>query len=99
MSPMTALHTPFKKQTCPFEILGDLRALISQVNTPLAVRSSSMLEDAMHEPFAGIYGTKMTPNNQPDVNARFNKLVEAIKVRVCHHFFQIGQRLYESHTS
>jgi len=32
----------------------------------------------MHEPFAGIYGTKMTPNNQPDTDTRFQKLVEAI---------------------
>jgi len=78
----------FQKADLPFEILGDLRALISQVNTPLAVRSSSMLEDAMHEPFAGIYGTKMTPNNQPDVNARFNKLVEAIKYVYATTFFR-----------
>jgi phosphoenolpyruvate synthase/pyruvate phosphate dikinase len=69
----------FQKADLPFEVLGDLRALISQVHTPLAVRSSSMLEDAINEPFAGIYGTKMTPNNQSDVNVRFNKLVEAIK--------------------
>lgn len=78
----------FQKADLPFEILGDLRALISQVTTPLAVRSSSMLEDAMHEPFAGIYGTKMTPNNQPDINARFNKLVEAIKYVYATTFFK-----------
>ena len=69
----------FQQASLPFEILGDLRALISEVHVPLAVRSSSMLEDAMFEPFAGIYGTKMTPNNQPDADTRFNKLVEAIK--------------------
>ena len=69
----------FQNAALPFEILGDLRALISEVNIPLAIRSSSMLEDAMFEPFAGIYGTKMTPNNQPDADTRFNKLVEAIK--------------------
>ena len=78
----------FQKADLPFEILGDLRALISQVTTPLAVRSSSMLEDAMHEPFAGIYGTKMTPNNQPDINTRFNKLVEAIKYVYATTFFR-----------
>ncbi|MCB2206811.1 MAG: PEP/pyruvate-binding domain-containing protein [Bacteroidetes bacterium] len=78
----------FQKADLPFEILGDLRALISQVTSPLAVRSSSMLEDAMHEPFAGIYGTKMTPNNQPDINARFNKLVEAIKYVYATTFFK-----------
>ena len=69
----------FQKASLPFEILGDLRSLISQVNTPLAIRSSSILEDSQHEPFAGIYGTKMTPNNQPDTTTRFNKLVEGIK--------------------
>ena len=69
----------FQKADLPFEILGDFKMLISQVHTPLAVRSSSMLEDAMFEPFAGIYETKMTPNNQHDPNTRFQKLVEAIK--------------------
>ncbi|MFC2092891.1 PEP/pyruvate-binding domain-containing protein [Bacteroidota bacterium] len=69
----------FQKADLPFEILGDLQMLISQVHSPLAVRSSSMLEDTMFEPFAGIYETKMTPNNQYDPNKRFQKLVEAIK--------------------
>lgn len=78
----------FQKAALPFQVLGDLRALISQVTTPLAIRSSSMLEDAMNEPFAGIYGTKMTPNNQTDINARFNKLVEAIKFVYASAFFR-----------
>jgi len=78
----------FQKADLPFDVLGDLRALIAQVNVPLAVRSSSMLEDAMHEPFAGIYGTKMTPNNQPDTTTRFNKLVEAIKYVYATTFFK-----------
>ncbi|MFC2103126.1 PEP/pyruvate-binding domain-containing protein [Bacteroidota bacterium] len=70
----------FQKAELPFGILGDLRTLISKVKSPLAVRSSSMLEDALHEPFAGIYSTKMTPNNQPDIDTRFRKLIEAIKL-------------------
>jgi phosphoenolpyruvate synthase/pyruvate phosphate dikinase len=72
-------HT-FQKADLPFEILGDLRKLISGVNSPLAIRSSSLLEDAINEPFAGIYTTKMIPNNQPDIDTRFRKLVEAIKL-------------------
>jgi len=70
----------FQKADLPFEILGDLRRLISNVKSPLAIRSSSMLEDAIHEPFAGIYSTKMTPNNQPEIDTRFQKLVEGIKL-------------------
>ncbi|MGD2157385.1 MAG: PEP/pyruvate-binding domain-containing protein [Anaerolineales bacterium] len=69
----------FQKAELPFEALGDLRRLISKVHTPLAVRSSSLLEDSTYEPFAGVYATKMIPNNQYDVNIRFRKLVEAIK--------------------
>jgi len=81
----------FQKANLPFEVLGDLRSLISQVHTPLAVRSSSMLEDSQHEPFAGIYGTKMTPNNQPDINSRFNKLVEAIKYVYASTYFKVAK--------
>ncbi len=69
----------FQKAELPFEILGDLQAMAANVKHPLAVRSSSLLEDAMYEPFAGIYATKMTPNNQMDADSRFRKLVEAIK--------------------
>lgn len=69
----------FQKGDLPFEVLGDLRSLIEQVHSPLAIRSSSLLEDTKHEPFAGIYETKMIPNNQFDPDERFRRLVEAIK--------------------
>lgn len=69
----------FQKANLPFEMLGDLRALVEQVHTPLAIRSSSLLEDAQREPFAGIYATKMIPNNLYDADVRFRQLVEAIK--------------------
>lgn len=81
----------FQKGELPFEILGDLRSLISQVHTPLAIRSSSLLEDARERPFAGIYETKMIPNNQPDVATRFNKLVEAIKFVYASTFFKVAK--------
>ncbi|MGB9073925.1 MAG: PEP/pyruvate-binding domain-containing protein [Terriglobales bacterium] len=69
----------FQKGDLPVELLGDLRALIVQVKTPLAIRSSSLLEDALERPFAGVYATKMIPNNQPDPDTRFRRLVEAVK--------------------
>jgi hypothetical protein len=53
----------FLRADLPFEVLGDLRALIEQVHTPLAIRSSSLMEDATYEPFAGVYATKMIPND------------------------------------
>lgn len=81
----------FQKAQLPFAILGDLRALIADVHHPLAIRSSSLLEDALLEPFAGIYGTKMTPNNQADTDSRFQKLVEAIKFVYASTFFKAAK--------
>ena len=69
----------FQKTELPVELLGDLRALSQQVKSPLAIRSSSLLEDKLGRPFAGVYATKMIPNNQFDADSRFRKLVEAIK--------------------
>ncbi len=69
----------FQRAELPAEFVGDLRALISAVHTPLAVRSSSLLEDALDHPFAGVYGTKMIPNNEIEEDARFTRLEEAVK--------------------
>lgn len=70
----------FLQGDLPSQLAGDLRALIAAVHSPLAVRSSSLLEDALQRPFAGVYATKMTPNNQLDVDSRFRRLVEAVKL-------------------
>lgn len=78
----------FQKAELPAPLVGDLRALISQVHSPLAIRSSSMLEDAMFEPFASVYTTKMIPNNQWDADTRFRKLAEAIKYVYASTFFK-----------
>ena len=81
----------FIKADLPVRLVGDLRALVEQVHTPLAVRSSSMLEDAMFEPFASVYGTKMVPNNEPAADARFRRLVEAVKLIYASTFFKVAR--------
>ncbi|HVP58183.1 MAG TPA: PEP/pyruvate-binding domain-containing protein [bacterium] len=81
----------FMKADLPVRLVGDLRALVEQVHTPLAVRSSSMLEDAMFEPFASVYGTKMVPNNEPEPDARFRRLVEAVKLIYASTFFKVAR--------
>ncbi len=78
----------FQAANLPVELLGDLYALTRQVHTPLAVRSSSLLEDALNQPFAGVYATKMIPNNQQDAETRFHKLVEAVKFVYASTFFE-----------
>lgn len=77
----------FLKAQLPADLIGDLRALIARVHAPLAVRSSGLLEDGLESPFAGVYETKMIPNNQPDIDTRFHKLTEAIKYVYASTFF------------
>jgi len=81
----------FQKAELPAMLVGDLYALINRQHEPLAIRSSSLLEDAKHEPFAGIYATKMIPNNQSDAKKRFQKLVEAIKFVYASAFFKAAK--------
>lgn len=89
------LALAFQRADLPPDVLGDLRALVEQVRTPLAIRSSSRLEDALRHPFAGVYVTKMIPNNQPDADTRFRRLAEAIKLVFASTYFR-GARLYRA---
>jgi hypothetical protein len=82
----------FLKGELPPLIVGDLHALIARITTPLAVRSSSLLEDALQHPFAGVYATKMVPNNQAAIGDRFKKLTDAIKFVWASTFFQDARR-------
>ncbi|MGV8039028.1 MAG: PEP/pyruvate-binding domain-containing protein [Thermoanaerobaculaceae bacterium] len=86
--PDERIANAFMRAELPIELGGDLRALVQQVQQPLAVRSSSLLEDAMGRPLAGIYATKMTPNNQLDADSRFRKLGEAVKLVWASTFFR-----------
>jgi hypothetical protein len=82
----------FMRASLPAEWLGDFRAIVEEVRQPLAVRSSSLLEDALHRPFAGVYATKMIPNDQPDADARFHRLLEAVKLVYASTFFAEARR-------
>ena len=81
----------FRAADLPAELLGDLRSIVEETQLPLAVRSSSLLEDRLERPFAGIYGTKMTPNNQPDADLRFRRLIEAIKFVYASTYFRAAR--------
>ncbi|HYK89065.1 MAG TPA: PEP/pyruvate-binding domain-containing protein, partial [Acidobacteriota bacterium] len=72
----------------PEEILGALAAFLDLVNQPLAVRSSSLLEDSQYHPFAGVYETYMIPNNRPDPFMRLSQLVNTIKRVYASTFYQ-----------
>lgn len=69
----------FIQASLPAKVVGDLRDFIKHVRVPLAIRSSSLLEDSLYLPFAGIYATKMLPNDQHGDDIRFLNLINAIK--------------------
>ena len=58
----------------------NLEQYLNHACFPLAIRSSSLLEDAQFQPFAGVYKTYMIPNNHPDLNKRLKQLTLAIKL-------------------
>jgi len=67
----------FLKARLPESIRQDLKALLEVVDTPIAVRSSSLLEDSHYQPFAGIYSTYMVPKGEN--TEMLSRLTDAIK--------------------
>ncbi|MFI5237669.1 MAG: PEP/pyruvate-binding domain-containing protein, partial [Ignavibacteriales bacterium] len=63
----------------PKEVKQKLYDFLEIIKEPLAVRSSSLLEDAQFQPFAGVYETYMLPNSNPDIKIRLDELLQTIK--------------------
>jgi CheY-like chemotaxis protein len=64
----------------PIPLLENLLAFLEGVHYPLAVRSSSLLEDSQYQPFSGVYETFMLANSHQDIQLRLEQLLEAIKL-------------------
>ena len=62
----------------PQHLIGDLMAFMEVVKAPIAIRSSSLLEDSHYQPFAGVYSTYMIPYVD-DPYERLRLLSDAIK--------------------
>ena len=68
----------FVASVLPQELTDALRAFIHHVRKPLAIRSSSKLEDSYYQPFAGIYSTYMIPHTENE-DQELRLLSKAIK--------------------
>ncbi|MCD4748922.1 MAG: hypothetical protein K8R59_06055 [Thermoanaerobaculales bacterium] len=77
-------------------IRSDLARFLEVVREPLAVRSSSILEDSLFQPFAGVYATIMLPNNHPSLDVRLAQLLEAVKVVYSSTYFSSARAYLES---
>jgi hypothetical protein len=69
----------FLKAKLPDRLSEDILTIISLVDKPLAIRSSSLLEDSYYQPFAGIYNTYMVPFIKGDYKRMFLMVRKAIK--------------------
>ncbi len=69
----------FLKARLPKKLIADLLAFVNVVSSPIAVRSSSLLEDSHYQPFAGIYSTYMVPYNEQSRSHTLMLIKEAIK--------------------
>jgi CheY-like chemotaxis protein len=75
----TEIQQRFLDATMPVPLEENLKAFLSEVEFPVAVRSSSLLEDSQYQPFTGVYETFMLGNQQPNLQTRLDELSEAIK--------------------
>lgn len=69
----------FLSAALPKGLRDALLAFLVEVEYPLAVRSSSLLEDSQYQPFTGVYDTFMLRNRNPELVSRLSQLMEAIK--------------------
>jgi CheY-like chemotaxis protein len=75
----TEIQQRFLDAAMPVPLEENLKAFLSEVEYPVAVRSSSLLEDSQYQPFTGVYETFMLGNQQPSLQTRLGELSEAIK--------------------
>ena len=87
----------FLRARLPSRLIGDLMAFLDVVETPIAIRSSSLLEDSHYQPFAGIYATYMIPH-AADKYERLHMLSDAIKA-VYASVFYADSKAYMTATS
>ena len=87
----------FVASTLPQELTAALRAFLHHMHKPLAIRSSSKLEDSYYQPFAGVYSTYMIPHTE-NIDQELRLLSKAIKSVYASVFFA-ASRAYITATS
>lgn len=86
------IRSRFQQAIFPPQFQLNLRSLVELMDYPLAVRSSSLLEDSQYQPFAGIYRTVMLPNSSSDLDERLQELIDAIKLVFASTYCQAAKR-------
>ena len=76
----STLQRLFINGNLSYSLEKELKIFLKHIDKPVAVRSSSLFEDSMTQPFSGIFRTYLLPNNHPDFDTRLRYLQEAIKL-------------------
>jgi hypothetical protein len=87
------LVTKFVNAKIPNDLKNYLENYLLQVKHPLAVRSSSLLEDSLYQPSAGLYETFFIPNNNPDFQTRLKNLIKTVKEVFASTYFEAAKLL------
>ena len=87
----------FLRASLPSRLIEDLMAFFDVVKSPIAVRSSSLLEDSHYQPFAGIYSTYMVPKIEEKYDM-LRTVSDAIKAVYASVFFK-DSKAYMTATS
>lgn len=80
----------------PASLEEELGTVVERLSGPLAVRSSSLLEDSLQVGLAGLYATVMVPNVDPDPRRRLRELAGAVKRVYASLFSRTARRFLES---
>ncbi|MFV2016594.1 MAG: PEP/pyruvate-binding domain-containing protein, partial [Candidatus Heimdallarchaeota archaeon] len=87
----------FTRSTLNKRLKSKLKAWLSNFKMPIAVRSSSLLEDSQFQPFAGVYKTFMLPNNpKHNEKVRLRQLCKAIKLVYASMFLSFPRHYLEN---
>ncbi|MCA9547134.1 MAG: hypothetical protein KC613_22185, partial [Myxococcales bacterium] len=86
----------FLAHPLPEDLCRSLRSVLPSLDGPLAVRSSSLLEDSRFQPFAGVYDTWMLANNDADLEERLDQLCRAIRAVWASTWFNASRAYFRS---
>ncbi|CAN2041030.1 Phosphoenolpyruvate synthase/pyruvate phosphate dikinase [Candidatus Magnetomoraceae bacterium gMMP-15] len=87
----------FLEADMPDLLQKQIEAFLSVVKGPLSVRSSSLLEDAQFQPYAGLYSTYMIPNNDYSSHSiRIRQLITAVKLVYASTYFESPRAFSQS---
>ncbi len=78
--PYERIKQLFINSRLPDPLMNKLEVIVSQIRKPIAVRSSSLSEDSITHPFAGVFDTYIVPNNDDDKKVTLEKIANAVKL-------------------